>query len=259
MKNRKYKSWKQRVTAFVLGFLVLPAVLMLQSLMNIMSYQILGTAPTLAVNAVPITLILIMLIGIWYRFETGYRFSPVQDVGKVRRAPLYLAAVGIGVQGISSLMMIAIQILLPKALEDYEQLLGNSGMGTMSLAIIFYTVLLAPIVEELIFRGLIHHYFEKAGLAFWIANLLQAILFGIYHLNLAQGICAGVIGLLIGYVVRKYDTLAAGIALHIVFNMWGYGLMLFSVPDSLGRILLILELILAGYGLWGIMQIQKEW
>ena len=64
MKNRKYKSWKQRVTAFVLGFLVLPAVLMLQSLMNIMSYQILGTAPTLAVNAVPITLILIMLIEI---------------------------------------------------------------------------------------------------------------------------------------------------------------------------------------------------
>ena len=129
----------------------------------------------------------------------------------------------------------------------------------MSLPIIIYTVLLAPIVEELIFRGLIHHYFEKAGLAFWIANLLQAILFGIYHLNLAQGICAGVIGVLIGYVVRKYDTLAAGIALHIVFNMWGYGLMLFSVPDSLGRILLILELILAGYGLWGIMQIQKEW
>ena len=259
MKNRKYKSWKQSVTAFVLGFLVLPAVLMLQSLMNIMSYQILGTAPTLSVNAVPITLALIVLIGIWYRFETGYRIRPVQAAGKLRRAPLYLAAVGIGAQGISSLMMIAIQILLPKALEDYEQLLGNSGMGTMSLAIIFYTVLLAPIVEELIFRGLIHHYFEKAGLAFWIANLLQAVLFGIYHLNLAQGICAGVIGLLIGYVVRKYDTLAAGIALHIVFNMWGYALMLFSVPDRLSGILLILELMLAGYGLGGIIQMQKKW
>lgn len=259
MKNRTHKSWKQKVTAFVLGLLVLPAVLMLQSLMNIMVYQILGTAPTLAINAVPITLMLILLIGIWYRFETGYRFSPVQAVGKVRIAPFYLAAVGIGAQGISTLMMLAIQFLLPKAMADYEQLLGNSGMGTMSLPIIIYTVLLAPIVEELIFRGLIHHYFEKAGLAFWIANLLQAVLFGIYHLNLAQGICAGVIGVLIGYVVRKYDTLAAGIALHIVFNMWGYGLMLFSVPDSLGRILLILELILAGYGLWGIMQIQKEW
>lgn len=157
--------------------------------------------------------------------------------------------------------MIAIQILLPKALEDYEQLLGNSGMGTMSLPIIIYTVLLAPIVEELIFRGLIHHYFEKAGCAFWIANLLQAVLFGIYHLNLAQGICAGMIGLLIGYAVRKYDTLAAGIMLHIVFNIWGYGLMLLSIPDSLGGALLILELMLAGYGLGGMTQMKQneEW
>ncbi|MGN0404500.1 MAG: lysostaphin resistance A-like protein [Bariatricus sp.] len=261
MHNRKNKSWKQRVTAFILGLLVLPAVLMMQSLMNIMVYQILGTAPTLAVNAVPVTLILILLIGIWYRFETGYRFHPVQAVRKVRRAPFYLAAVGIGTQGISSLMMIAIQILLPKALEDYEQLLGNSGMGTMSLPIIIYTVLLAPIVEELIFRGLIHHYFEKAGCAFWIANLLQAVLFGIYHLNLAQGICAGMIGLLIGYAVRKYDTLAAGIMLHIVFNIWGYGLMLLSIPDSLGGALLILELMLAGYGLGGMTQMKQneEW
>ena len=34
--------------------------------------------------------------------------------------------------------------------------------------------------------------------------------------------------------------------------------MLFSVPDRLSGILLILELMLAGYGLGGIIQMQKK-
>lgn len=252
MNSKKNKSWKRRISAFILGLLVLPAVLMLQSLMSTAVYMISGKAPSLEVNAVPITLVLIVIVGSWYRFETGRKICPFQTFGRLGKDTISLIEIGIGAQGISTLMMIAIQILLPKAMETYEELLGTSGMGTMSLPIIVYTILLAPVVEELIFRGIILHYFEKAGCTFWIANILQAVLFGIYHLNLAQGICAGMIGILIGYVARKYNALTVGIFLHMIFNMWGYLLMTLGDAGRLSGVVFLLEIVFVVHGLDGI-------
>lgn len=54
--------------------------------------------------------------------------------------------------------------------------------------------------------------------AFWIANCIQALLFGIYHLNLIQGIYAFVIGLALGYLCQRYHSVIPGMLAHLVFN-----------------------------------------
>jgi hypothetical protein len=41
---------------------------------------------------------------------------------------------------------------------------------------------------------------------FWVANILQAVLFGIYHMNPLQGIYAFFIGLFLGYVCHKGEV-----------------------------------------------------
>jgi membrane protease YdiL (CAAX protease family) len=85
------------------------------------------------------------------------------------------------------------------------------------LLVVLYTLIVAPIAEEIVFRGVILH---KAGrnVPFWGANILQAMFFGLYHQNLIQGLYATLIGLLLGLIYRKYQTIAAPILLHMIIN-----------------------------------------
>ena len=86
---------------------------------------------------------------------------------------------------------------------------------------LFSTLILPPIVEETIFRGLILKYLQRAGAAFLVANLIQAVCFGIYHGNIVQGIYTFVIGLFFGYVAWRYDSLIPGMFMHFVYNLIG--------------------------------------
>ncbi len=64
---------------------------------------------------------------------------------------------------------------------------------------IVHAIFVAPLVEELVFRLI----FLRAGkmiMPFWVANLLQAVLFGIYHTVTIQKLYGFVMGLLIGCV-----------------------------------------------------------
>ena len=64
---------------------------------------------------------------------------------------------------------------------------------------IVHAIFVAPLIEELVFRLI----FLRAGkmiMPFWAANLVQAVLFGIYHSVTIQKLYGFVMGLLIGCV-----------------------------------------------------------
>lgn len=64
---------------------------------------------------------------------------------------------------------------------------------------VIHILFVAPLVEEIVFRLI----FLRAGrmvLPFWAANLIQAVLFGIYHGTVMQKIYGFVMGLIIGCV-----------------------------------------------------------
>ena len=107
-------------------------------------------------------------------------------------------------------------------MDFYEKLMENAGFTTNSLSplLILYAVLLGPIEEELTFRGVIFSSARKA-LPFWAANIFQALLFGIFHMNLIQGIYAFFIGLFLGYIAGRGGSIYFSIFLHILFNSWG--------------------------------------
>lgn len=54
-----------------------------------------------------------------------------------------------------------------------------------------------------------------------MANLIQAVLFGVYHMNLVQGIYAAALGFLLGYLVWRYESLIAPMVVHALFNFFG--------------------------------------
>ena len=85
---------------------------------------------------------------------------------------------------------------------------------------LLYTIVLAPVTEELIFRGLSLKILEME-FPFWAANILQAFYFGTMHGNMVQGIYAFLSGMVLGYLVKRKGTLAAGILCHFGVNLSG--------------------------------------
>lgn len=78
--------------------------------------------------------------------------------------------------------------------------------------------LLIPIVEELIFRGLIYRRLREYT-SLGTGAVLSALIFGIYHGNLVQGVYAFLLGLLFVYVYERYHTMAAPILFHMAANL----------------------------------------
>ena len=65
---------------------------------------------------------------------------------------------------------------------------------------------------------------------FMAANVLQAVLFGVYHMNWIQGVYAFVLGMILGFTARYFNSLWAAILLHAAVN--GSAELLALIPES---------------------------
>ena len=169
-------------------------------------------------------LITLLITGLWYYLyvvrrqkRTGIPFAGI-FTGKSFGSTVMLA---FGAQLLVGLLLTVWQLAFPEMIAEYNQLMEESGIAELSFASVAATVILAPIGEELIFRGLTIEYLKRASGRFWVINIVQALFFGIAHMNLVQGTYAFLLGLTCGYVVLKYRSLLAGIAVHFVFNAYG--------------------------------------
>jgi hypothetical protein len=121
----------------------------------------------------------------------------------------------------TSLVMGITASLVPAWMENYETLMETAGFtGDLSLLLILYAVVFGPISEELCFRGVIFSSARKV-FPFWAANMFQALLFGIFHLNMMQGIYAFFVGLVLGWVCGRGGSIYLSILLHMLFNCFG--------------------------------------
>ena len=199
-------------------------------------------------------LIALVVFGVWYgkvfvrpfrhrakRYPTGFSFHTVA-------ALIFLA---FGLQYVCSLIVDIASSIHPAWLANYNDLMRTAGYSDISLLLTVYSVLMAPIVEELVFRGLIFRYARHA-LPFWAANIWQALLFGIMHMNVLQGIYAFSIGLFLGWVCRTGRGIKYSIVLHILFNILGcFYSGLFTVTTAISYSLFIgLGIVLTIFGMW---------
>ena len=117
--------------------------------------------------------------------------------------------------------MAAIYIVMPSAMDQYTEMIDSSGVTEYSILWAVATVILPPVVEETIFRGLILQYLGRAGARFVVANLIQAVLFGLFHMNFVQGIYTALLGFLLGWLAYRYDSILVPMLLHAIFNLFG--------------------------------------
>jgi membrane protease YdiL (CAAX protease family) len=90
--------------------------------------------------------------------------------------------------------------------------------STNLLLSLFLATVLAPLSEELVFRGYLQNLFmHRWGL--WPGILLSAFLFGLLHLQYAP--FAMVTGVFFSLVYLKFGTLWPGTVLHALCNLLG--------------------------------------
>ena len=102
--------------------------------------------------------------------------------------------------------------------EGYEAVMQTVGLGGWA---ILSTVVAAPILEEVLFRGLI---FESCGERFGKggALIISALLFGLIHGVPVQMVNAFVVGLILGYVYLRTRSLISVMIIHAVNNAIAY-------------------------------------
>ncbi|MEG2440578.1 MAG: CPBP family intramembrane glutamic endopeptidase [Acetivibrio sp.] len=165
------------------------------------------------------TLVWIMVFGFIYKkqrkIEGKNLFNKKIKVSRI----FVLAFMGMGLQLFINSILGTFLKVAPELMENYKQLVQSLGMGN-SLISLLYIVVIAPIGEELVFRGVVENYMKK-HIKFITANIFQALFFGIYHMNVVQGIYAFFLGLLLGWVANKYGSVRESIILHMAVNLSG--------------------------------------
>ena len=101
--------------------------------------------------------------------------------------------------------------------ETTNILFENMFENTHFVVLLIGMAICAPIVEELMFRGVIQSSLNKVFKPS-IAIIVQAVLFGAYHGNLQQFIYATMIGILFGIMRHWSKSLWTVIAAHVGFN-----------------------------------------
>ena len=91
-----------------------------------------------------------------------------------------------------------------------------ASAGSDSFSMFLYMGLAAPVVEEILFRGVLMRGLEPYGRRF--AIVASSILFGAFHGNLVQSPYAFAVGLVLGYTAMEY-SIGWAMVLHMVNNL----------------------------------------
>lgn len=103
---------------------------------------------------------------------------------------------------------------------SYKEINNFIYSQTNSILNIICIVVLIPIYEEILFRGVIFNHL-KENYKIGIAIILQALLFAIAHGNIVQGIYAFIIGIALVLMYMYFNSIYSNIILHMSFNLFG--------------------------------------
>lgn len=167
---------------------------------------------------------------------------------------LAIFLLGIGTQLAISLMLTLLLPLFPVWDAEYSELMSDPLFSELSAVSLLVVAITAPLIEESMCRGVVMEFVTRglcpeqhmrwrkrrrasvvlsdiaadvtptfvSSRMFWCANIIQALLFAILHLNVVQGTYAFLIGLLLGWIAHRTGKLSYSMCLHFVINFSSY-------------------------------------
>ncbi len=131
-----------------------------------------------------------------------------------------ILAIGVLAQIATDALLTLVEPLIPDTMAQYnemmQQLSDTSLISVLSLAI------LAPIAEEIFFRGVTMEMARRITPQAWVAVVLQAAIFGLAHGNPIQSTYTFLLGLVLGVIALYVGGLPATMLLHFSVNSSSY-------------------------------------
>jgi membrane protease YdiL (CAAX protease family) len=159
----------------------------------------------------------------------GFMNQPRQAVRLGLLAAVSFLLVGWGLQKVSALVMTHLPLF---KLEPQEQLpihalrISLSWPGRLAFGVT--AVLLAPVAEEMLFRGILYPAIKQVGfprLALWGT----ALLFAAIHFNLVTFLPLAALALVLTALYEWTNNLLAPIMAHVLFNTLNFALLLWQI------------------------------
>lgn len=114
------------------------------------------------------------------------------------------------------------QFLFPESMRgELASEMDTDLSGVKSFIGFITVVIIAPLTEEILFRGLILGELAKC-FNMHIAIILQAVLFGVMHGNIIWAVIAFLSAVLYGYFIRKYENIFTPVAGHMSVNLLSF-------------------------------------
>lgn len=144
----------------------------------------------------------------WYTFNTRYlQTRPIATL-------FWVSIMSLALIFPSSFMLEILEVEMPEEIEGVFNMIMSKPLGFIVIGI------LAPVVEELVFRGATLRALFKVfpeGRHWW-AIAISALIFALIHGNFAQGLHAFLIGLLLGWMFYRTRSIIPGVIYHLVNN-----------------------------------------
>lgn len=136
-------------------------------------------------------------------------------------------------------------VMIPLGLDDHGTTKQFEGM-TNDFWCVLALCIVVPMAEETVFRAGVLRKLREAGCGKWVAIIVTAVAFGLFHGNPLQAIPAVIMGVALGWLYTKTDSIVLCLLAHIANNSLACVEMLFPQFDAYTKSIPTLSCILLG-------------
>ena len=211
---------KTRLTSISIRYSVMIFMIFMLEILLSIALPMFLTRQTIDVNRATISMIMTIFIIDVCAFPLIYLLTRKVPAQKLEKKPLgfgkflmfWIMAQGLGILG--ALIGVAAGKLFPS---DESSNLIDILLGSSMFLRVLAVGILAPIIEELIFRKLLIDRLIKYGE--FLAIFLSGLLFGLFHGNFQQFFYATFLGWLFAFVYIRTGNIRNTILLHMTINL----------------------------------------
>ncbi len=121
---------------------------------------------------------------------------------------------------------------VPEEWMSAYELSSSLVMSGNTVLMVLGTTIMAPVIEEIIFRGLAYTRMKK-GMSATVAMLLSSAVFGVAHGQWVWMLYAFALGMILVWVFERTKSLLANILLHLSYN--GCAMLQLLIPEDAGE------------------------
>lgn len=174
-------------------------------------------------------------------FSAILLFKPKGMCGRIYKKPEFFSnAMGMfpALYGLSFLVNL-LTMLVSKIFQDTDLYRSFNTVNELkpdnmfcALVLLFQLVVIAPLLEEYWFRGIVLEALRPYGNGF--AIIVSGLLFGLTHANFNQFFYASVLGICLGYIAISTKSIVTTTIMHAIFNGISGLMLLFITFDDVG-------------------------